>query len=594
MKFAALCILAVTYFAGLCYCVPFIIELPGYAKAVMGGYGNLSTSWYDPQRPFYSFRYFHYAAKPTNETRFLPPIPSNYPYPDEEIYNSIDAPPECYQGDENGGEDCLILSVYTPKFPGNASDPSTTYDDLLPVMVWIHGGSFEYGRSITYQPQTFMAHDVVMVVIQYRLGPFGFLSLETDEIPGNAGMADQIEALRWIQKFIKYFGGDKDCVTIVGESAGAASVGFLLLAPQAKNEKLFHHAIAESGSMLTDWALDRNAKKNGMRIAELTNCTLEPYEVLLHCLRNLDAYTLRQAQKQYSREDERNGGLGFGGQSPIIQTAGKERYLTDEPKALIERGEYMTEAKIMFGANEGEGIMAFDLLLNRYIRPNGLDDDVNFWKYDAVRAVFGALGVRDDTGALADALTTKYLGYAIESCQMGNFTVMIPGLIDIYGVLFLKAGGWQTVLLHTKYNPSAYWYSFDFFGKISLISSDEVLPRGVMHADEIMYLFTMPIPHNETEIDLSRKMLQVWTTFAKYGNPTPDGVPMREGIPHWPPYTHEKKEFMAINKYWSVRNDYSLYYTVTVDKAGPRSVTRESAEKCSNEYWASKRRRHHA
>lgn len=64
----------------------------------------------------------------------------------------------------------------------------------------------------------------------------GYLSLDTEEIPGNAGMADQIEALRWVQKFIKYFGGDKDKVTIVGESAGAASVGFLLLAPQAKEE----------------------------------------------------------------------------------------------------------------------------------------------------------------------------------------------------------------------------------------------------------------------------------------------------------------------------------------------------------------------
>jgi hypothetical protein len=64
----------------------------------------------------------------------------------------------------------------------------------------------------------------------------GFLSLDTEEIPGNAGMADQVEALRWVQKFIKYFGGDKDKVTIVGESAGAASVGFLLLAPQSKEE----------------------------------------------------------------------------------------------------------------------------------------------------------------------------------------------------------------------------------------------------------------------------------------------------------------------------------------------------------------------
>lgn len=90
---------------------------------------------------------------------------------------------------------------------------------------------------------------------------------------------------------------------------------------------------------------------------------------------------------------------------------------------------------------------------------------------------------------------------------------------------------------------------------------------------------------------------------------------MREGIPKWPPYTHEKKEFMAINKYWSVKNDYSLvsidwwkqqhqfglingefssqYYTVTVDKAGPRAVDPETAKECANAYWKSKKERRH-
>ena len=64
----------------------------------------------------------------------------------------------------------------------------------------------------------------------------GYLTLDTDEIPGNAGMFDQIEGLRWVNQFIKYFGGDPEKVTIVGESAGAASVNFLLLAPQARGE----------------------------------------------------------------------------------------------------------------------------------------------------------------------------------------------------------------------------------------------------------------------------------------------------------------------------------------------------------------------
>jgi hypothetical protein len=85
--------------------------------------------------------------------------------------------------------------------------------------------------------------------------------------------------------------------------------------------------------------------------------------------------------------------MGFGGQSPIMQTAGKVRYLTEEPTTLIERGEYMTDVNILFGANEGEGIMAFDIIYRGYIKPNNLFYNETFWKYDSVRAVLGALGL---------------------------------------------------------------------------------------------------------------------------------------------------------------------------------------------------------
>ena len=63
---------------------------------------------------------------------------------------------------------------------------------------------------------------------------------------------------------------------------------------------LFHHAIAESGSMLTDWAVDRNYTKHGMRIAELAGCPLDPYADLLHCLRSIDSIDLRNAQIAFS------------------------------------------------------------------------------------------------------------------------------------------------------------------------------------------------------------------------------------------------------------------------------------------------------
>lgn len=89
-----------------------------------------------------------------------------------------------------------------------------------------------------------------------------------------------------------------------------------------------------------------------------------------------------------------SGGLGYGGQSPVIQVAGQHRYLTDEPRALLERGEYHTESAIMFGANEGEGIMAFDIMLGSYVDPWGLRDDWDFWKFDAVRIILGAISTR--------------------------------------------------------------------------------------------------------------------------------------------------------------------------------------------------------
>ena len=128
-------------------------------------------------------------------------------------------------------------------------------------MFWIHGGGFSFGHALEYVPNRFMEHDIVLVVIQYRLGPLGeiiksykqyinlnaivfiikqmsgFLSFDTDEVPGNAGIFDQIEALRWVNKHIQYFGGDPSQITIAGESAGSASISLLLLAPQAEGIK---------------------------------------------------------------------------------------------------------------------------------------------------------------------------------------------------------------------------------------------------------------------------------------------------------------------------------------------------------------------
>lgn len=98
------------------------------------------------------------------------------------------------------------------------------------VIVWIHGGAFTGGNSSydLFGPDYFLEQDIIFVSFNYRLGIFGFLSTEDLSCPGNMGLKDQALALKWIQRNIKYFGGDHSRVTLFGHSSGAASVAYLL------------------------------------------------------------------------------------------------------------------------------------------------------------------------------------------------------------------------------------------------------------------------------------------------------------------------------------------------------------------------------
>ena len=154
---------------------------------------------------------------------------------------------------EKRDEDCLQLNVWTPGLD----------DGKRPVLMWIHGGGFSGGTGGTpvYDGEILSRRgDVVVVTINYRIGPLGFLNLNGvtgGRIPstGNEGLLDQVEALKWIRDNIATFGGDPGNVTIMGESAGAMSVGALLALAPAKG--LFHRAMPISGAASTANTLER-------------------------------------------------------------------------------------------------------------------------------------------------------------------------------------------------------------------------------------------------------------------------------------------------------------------------------------------------
>lgn len=164
---------------------------------------------------------------------------------------------------------------------------------LLPVVVFIHGGAFILGQNSYYDASKILEAEVVLVTIQYRLGPLGFLYTGDNTVDANNGMKDMVQALRWIKENIAPFGGDPNQVTVMGESAGAMSALYLLISPLAHG--LFHGIISMSGSPLMEFAIDHNPLDSTKRLAGYLNCSMENSQVLVDCLMERSAMNITKA-----------------------------------------------------------------------------------------------------------------------------------------------------------------------------------------------------------------------------------------------------------------------------------------------------------
>ncbi|XP_047122183.1 esterase FE4-like [Schistocerca piceifrons] len=194
-----------------------------------------------------------FATPPVGDLRFRDPQPA----PSwSGVRDALTLARGCPQTDYDGSEDCLYLNVYVP---ATGSGP-------FPVMVYIHGGGFSKGFSFNGTPHYFVEKGAVLFTTAYRLGALGFMSRQNDDIPGNAGLKDQVLALQWVQNNIAAFGGDPSKVAIFGESAGGASTSHLFLSPATRG--LFSQVIMQSGVATTPWALANNPREKAYRMAE--------------------------------------------------------------------------------------------------------------------------------------------------------------------------------------------------------------------------------------------------------------------------------------------------------------------------------------
>ena len=304
-----------------------------------------------------------FAAPPTGELRFKAPQPPKAWKPNvrpAKSHGNICLQWKTYEylvkpfaSDFSYSEDCLYLDVYSPNV--NAS---------LPVLVYIHGGSYLYGTAISFPSDILALQGVVVVVIQYRLGPFGFLTSGDSASPGNFGMLDQVEALKWINDNIKNFGGNPGKVTIFGVSVGGSSVCLHLMSPLSKG--LFHHVIAESGVDLSSFAIQPTSigVSHAKELAKNLDCSTSDLNAMMECLRGKKASDILKASflKNFRFHD-------YLPWAPVVDNY----FLFDTPYKL-RKAKSFRQVPLMISFNSHEGATTLGYMVNASF---GLMQNVN-------------------------------------------------------------------------------------------------------------------------------------------------------------------------------------------------------------------------
>ncbi|XP_047535113.1 cholinesterase 1-like isoform X4 [Vanessa atalanta] len=283
----------------------------------------------DPIDDVFAYYGIPYATAPTGSQKFKAPLP---PPQWVDPLDAVDLKVVCPQPDTYGilpenktmKEDCLIASVFVPD----------TDEKNLPVLVNVHGGGFIIGYGNLLTPKKLVnSKRVIVVTFNYRLGPHGFLCLGTKDAPGNAGMKDQVALLRWVRANIESFGGNPHDVTISGQSAGAASVGLLMISKMARG--LFNKVISESGEFIAPFSVQLNPTDNAREYAKLLNFDrVDDISTLERFYKNA-SYELLQSIDNLMRSDFT---LLV---SPCVERdIGQERFLEDYPLSILKKGDF--------------------------------------------------------------------------------------------------------------------------------------------------------------------------------------------------------------------------------------------------------------
>jgi len=453
--------------------------------------------------------------------------------------------PSKYTGQERGismiDEDCLYLNIFTPYAKPRAAR-------LFPVIMHIHGGKFEHGSGNAFPGHMLAAsQEVVVVTFNYRLGVLGFMATADNSSAGNYGLADQVAALNWVRDHIENFNGDPQMITLWGTGSGAASAGLLAISPRSRD--LVKRVIAQSGSAMSDWAMQKNPlfiRNTSIVVGDNFGCYHRDTFDLIKCLdsRSFNDLILFEVETDV-------GWLPF---SPVSDYSTRERdfaLLPETPDQFFQLPylRFNDGFAYMSGVTRDEG-SAWLLSDDDVISHNFVVDQNLFrkkvWSYVKI------FNVTRNQPAFVDAIDFMYSPWN-DRANLSNFR---QGLIDMLTDSWVVAGHDKIVKSMIKKGVPTYSYVLNYTIE-GLVQPEPWM--GVPHDTEYFLVSGAPFLDPKyfpsiynlkdahwTEMDrnMSELFMQAYANFAKYGNPTP--YSLFNNI-LWQPMYQDNLQYLSIN-----------------------------------------------
>ncbi|KAK7485772.1 hypothetical protein BaRGS_00022953, partial [Batillaria attramentaria] len=462
--------------------------------------GEQDTSPPEGNHKYFVFKGIPFAKPPVGELRWKLPEPFGNV---DSVYNATRYKAACPQVTYYlTSEDCLYLDLYLPggtkglyynrsQALGADADSQSQVsgDELLPVMIWVHGGAYTNGYSAQYPGVKITTEqNVIVAVIQYRLSYLGFLSSGDDALPGNYGLWDQRLAMMWVKDNIRGFGGDPTKVTISGESAGASSVSQHSISRQSSG--IFQNVVMMSGAPGASWSHSKNPEAAFVAFANVTGCGGPGHTTTkerVSCLRNKPLAELAEAATLSQRILQNVNPF-----LPVVDG----HFFTDTVENLLKDEDYLTsigfsEYKFLNGVVNNEGaIMASvmaalipSLLATKAVSTNLLDNIILDYIVESQ--------LDDYSADVKDVVNFHYF-YPRDAATSSSIPInkvwdaFTDTMFVVPAVKFARRYSENSAPSSSNFqSPATYMYLFDWYPSLTAGTAFE----GVYHGMDVYYLF---------------------------------------------------------------------------------------------------------